>query len=454
MSAREKRLTLLTLAAVGAAFYILNVLTPLSADDFSYLYSFADTDRRLRITNLTQLFYSQLNHYVIMNGRTVAHTLAQLYLMWGKGVFNVINTAVFLLLGWAMQALMTGKKGFRLPLFLFSVAMLWYFTPLFGEDFLWLTGACTYLHCLLLVLLFLIPFRRACDGDSRGGALRAALFFPFGILAGWSSENAALAMLVIAACFLIVLRLEHRPMRGWMFTGLAGGLAGFTLLMLAPGQWARVSYFGGTGSLLDWVWRGVIITLKAGVYLFFPALLFLVLVGWRLRQDKWSGLKADWRRWLPTAVFLLGTLASAYGMVVSPYFPPRVWDIILAFTVITVGSAATLCPDLRLSRRASRVACCLVLAAAALTYGVAYCSISKTHADMAERTAYIEALLARGETEATVEPIRAYSKYNCYSKQGDLNPDSTYWYNRYVAQYYGLEAIHSTEEAGGDGING
>lgn len=454
MSAREKRLTVLALAAVGAAFYILNVLTPLYADDYSYLYTFIYTDHKFRITNLTQLFYSQLNHYMVMNGRTVAHTLAQLYLMWGKGAFNAVNTAAFLLLGWAMQALMTGKKGFHLPLFLFSAAMLWFFTPAFGQDFLWLTASCTYLHCLLLTLLFLVPFRRACGGDSRGGALRAALFFPFGVLAGWSSENAALAMLVMAVCFLIVLRLERRPMHAWMFTGLAGALTGFALLMLAPGQSVRMTNSGGSGGVLAWVRRGVQITLRAGAYLWFPALMFLALVVWRLLRDRRSGVKTDWRRWLPTAVFLLGSLASAYGMVVSPQFPERTWGVVLVFTAVTAGSAAQLCPDLRPSRRVSRAACCLVLAAAALTYGQAYLSISKTHADVAQRTAYIEALLARGETEATVEPIRADSRYNCYSPAGDLGPDSTQWPNAAIARYYGLEALHSTQEEGGDAANG
>ena len=454
MPAAKKRLTILALVAIGAAFYVLNVLTPLCADDYSYTFTFAKTYDKIRITNLVELFWSQVNHYMIMNGRTVAHTLAQLFLMWGKPVFNAINTAAFLLLGWAMQALMTGRRQFRLPLFLFSLVMVWFFTPAFGQDFLWLTGSCTYLYCVLLILLYLIGFRRALAGDSRGGWARAVLFFPFGVLAGWSLENGAAAMIAMEVCFLIALRLDRAPLRAWMFTGLAGTLTGFALLLLAPGQSARLENSGGMGTLGAWVGRGWQITVQAAKYLWVPALLFLALVAWRMKADGWRGFWGRWRQWLATAVFLLGSLASAYSMVVTPQFPARTWSCIVIFTVVTVGSAAALCPDLKIPRPAAAGACCLVLAAVAVTYAGAFSSIHTTYTQVAQRTAYIRQVQAEGGTEVTVEPIRADCKYNCYKPEGDLNLDSGIWPNTAIALYYGLEEVHSTQEQREGDTNG
>lgn len=450
MPTRAKRLTFAALVMIGVAFYVLNVLTPLYADDYSYLYTFIYTDHKFRITNLSQLFYSQLNHYMVMNGRTVAHTLAQMFLMWGKPVFNVVNTVTFLVLGWAMQALMTGRKTFRLSLFLFSMAMLWFFTPAFGQDFLWLTACCTYLYSVLFILLYMISFRRACAGESKGGVIRAILFFPFGVLAGWSSENAALAMLVMVACFLIVLRMDRRPLKGWMFTGLAGNLAGLALLLLAPGQSVRLENSGGTGSLMTWLRRGLEITENAVKYLWFPALLFLALAIWRLWTDGRSGLKTQWRKWLPTAVFLIGSMISAYCMVVTPQFPARAWSCVLIFTVITVGNLICQCNDFPRPRTARYAICAVVLLAVIFTYGQACHSLYQTHTAVAERSGYIEAALAEGKTEVTAEPIRAFSKYNCYGEGGDLGLDSTQWPNTAIARYYGLDAIHSTKERGED----
>lgn len=448
MQTHEKRLTLAALAIIGVAFYVLNVLTPLCADDYSYMYTFIYTDNKFRITNLSQLFYSQLNHYMVMNGRTVAHTLAQLFLMWGKPVFNVVNTAAFLILGWAMQALMTGQKKFKLSLFIFSIAMLWFLTPAFGQDFLWLTGSCTYLYCVLFVLLYMIPFRRACANESKGGVVRAILFLLFGLLAGWSSENAALAMIVMIACFLVVLRINNRPLKGWMFTGLAGNLAGLALLLLAPGQAVRLENSGGMGSLMTWLYRGLEVTKNAVRYLWFPAMLFLVLVIWLLWTERKDGFKTEWRKKLPIAVFLIGSLVSAYCMIVTPQFPARAWSCILIFTIITVGNLICQCKYFPQPRIAKYVICVVVLGAAIFTYGQAYNSLFQTCTAVEQRSAYIEAALDNGETEVTVEPIRAFSKYNCYKKDGDLGLDSTQWPNTAIARYYGLDAIHSTEERG------
>jgi hypothetical protein len=440
----------LCLALVAAAFFVLNVLTPLYADDYSYLYTFIYTDHKFRITNLSELFWSQLNHYKVMNGRTVAHTLAQVFLMWGKPLFNVINTAAFLALGWAMQALMTGERRFNLPLFGYGLVMLWFLTPSFGQDFLWLTGSCTYLYCVLLILVYLLPFRRALAGEDRAGALRAVLFFPFGVLAGWSTENAAAALIVMELCFLVALRLTGRPLRSWMFTGLAGSLAGFALLILAPGQSVRMTNSGGAGTLAKWLARGISITKKAGKYLWVPVLLLLAAALWRLWRDRGRN-KASWRLWLPMLVLGLGTLASAYSMVVSPQFPDRAWSCIVIFAVVTSGSALARCGDLALPRPVKAAVCGLVLVCAAVVYGQACSSLYATYSQMAQRSAIVAEVLAQGGAEATVEPIRGNSRYNCFQPDGDLNTDSSVWPNTAIAQYYGLDAIHSTEEENGNG---
>lgn len=448
MPVRARRRTIAALVIVGVAFYILNLITPLYADDYSYMYTFIFTDNKFRITNLTELFYSQLNHYMVMNGRAVAHTWAQLLLMWGKPVFNFINTGVFLLLCWAMQALMTGIKQFRLSLFLFSAMMLWFFTPAFGQDFLWLTASCTYSHCMLLILLYMIPFRRACAGEERSGAVRALLFFPFGVLAGWSSENAALAMIVMVICFLAALRIDRKPWRAWMFTGLAGNLAGLALLLLAPGQSVRMENSGGSGTLAVWLQRGVEITKCAVKYLWFPALLFLILAVFRLWKDGHRAAGQQWRRWLPTAVFLPGSLAAAYCMIVTPQFPARAWSCIVILMAITVGNLIGLCDDFPRPKAVKAVACAAVLLAVIVTYGQAFQSIYQTHTEVEQRSSYIQSALRGGESEVTVEPIRAFSRYNCYGSGGDLGLDSAQWPNTAIARYYGLDAIHSTEEKG------
>ena len=120
------------LLGIAGAFFALNLLTCLYADDFSYTYTFAVKENKYRISNLYELYLSQRNHYQVMNGRTVVHTLAQLFLMWGKPLFNVLNTLAFLGLGVLIYHHGCGSRtDFRPGAFFAVFFLLWVVTPAF-----------------------------------------------------------------------------------------------------------------------------------------------------------------------------------------------------------------------------------------------------------------------------------------------------------------------------------
>lgn len=72
-------------AVLGAVFVLMlgcNLLTGYLADDFRYMFSFADWSRMER---LSQILPSVAAHAKSMNGRLTAHTLVQLSLMLPRG---------------------------------------------------------------------------------------------------------------------------------------------------------------------------------------------------------------------------------------------------------------------------------------------------------------------------------------------------------------------------------
>ena len=102
MSRRERAVLICGIALVAAAFFCLNLATPFYDDDYSYMFTYAENAPKDRITNLYELYLSQLNHYKVMNGRAIVHTLVQLFLMPGsRTLFNIFNTLAFLALGFA-----------------------------------------------------------------------------------------------------------------------------------------------------------------------------------------------------------------------------------------------------------------------------------------------------------------------------------------------------------------
>lgn len=67
---------------------LLSFLTPMIADDYSYSFSFADYRR---IESVGDIVESMAAHRETINGRIIAHSMVQLFLLLPKAVFNTVN---------------------------------------------------------------------------------------------------------------------------------------------------------------------------------------------------------------------------------------------------------------------------------------------------------------------------------------------------------------------------
>ncbi|MBR1711183.1 MAG: hypothetical protein IJ719_20535, partial [Clostridia bacterium] len=187
--------------AAFAVMLFLNVHTPLMQDDYDYSFSWA-TGQPLR--SIGDVFASQMVHYRLWGGRSVTHSIVQLFLLAGKPVFNVFNALAFLLLLIEIVTL-SGKspENFKwdIPVAMFFLFCLSYF----GWVFLWLDGACNYLWGSLLALLPLFIWKkREQDGSlSKGTAIISMLIL---FLSGWTNENSACGIFLTQV---IVLFLGH-----------------------------------------------------------------------------------------------------------------------------------------------------------------------------------------------------------------------------------------------------
>ena len=429
------------LLGIAGAFFALNLLTCLYADDFSYTYTFAVKENKYRISNLYELYLSQRNHYQVMNGRTVVHTLAQLFLMWGKPLFNVLNTLAFLGLGVLIYHHGCGSRtDFRPGAFFAVFFLLWVVTPAFGESFLWLVGACNYLFGILIILLCLLPVTRGFrDGFLPKPAWKTAGFFLLSLLAGWTNENNAVALVVVFLLTILTLLLQKKSVPLWLWTGLVGSVIGCLLLLLSPGEATRLANSGGLGGLGTWIRRGVSITVRLIVYLW-PLLLgsaVCLFVGWRRQRPV--------RELIVPGIWLMAALASTYSMVMAPTFPTRTWSGPVVFFLILLGTLYRWAFPEMPGKRTTAVVTLCALALTAVTYAGAVKDLSQTREQFRQREAYIAAEKAAGRLDVTLSPLYGSTKYNCYNPDGDLNADNTQWPNTAYAMYYELDSVSKGE---------
>ena len=234
-------------------FYFLNYLTPMSFGD-DYVYSFIWqghseyaplTEDAVRVASLRDLCASQWSHYFTWSGRTVSHVIAQFFLWIGKNTFNIFNALISVLL--ITEIYWISHKGnvtacFNLGTLGFISFVLWAFTPGFSPVFFWLSGACNYLWTAVLLLGFLIPYVRKYYSFETvvfdETWFKYYMFF-FGLFAGWTNEN-SICWIILALSVFIYVNRNRQEFESWMLAGLAGLAVGYALLMLAPGNAARL----------------------------------------------------------------------------------------------------------------------------------------------------------------------------------------------------------------------
>ena len=412
------------LALMAGTLFLLNLHTPLQMDDYDYSFSWS-TGKPL--AGVADVLASQKAHYRLWGGRSIVHTLAQLFLYWGKDVFNIANTAMYVL--FVLELYMLAKpKGRRFCwLVLLTIhAALFTLVPFFGTVFLWLDGACNYLWGTALALLPLLIVPRLLEG---GHPELSIIGVPLCFLSGWTNENAACG--ILAAVFLLLAvrlyRREKVPMAAWLC--LAAQAVGAAVMILAPGNFARASAYAYDSMLLEIIKRLARITLYLVIYagVLMMAMPIVHGTGRALHAPMRSGRAA----WL-----LLAALLSAYAMAASPELSDRSYTCVIALTLCAL---ATLVGDVDAHTRAMDAAklCALPLALLLLSYG-GYQAVKDVCAHEAAWNAQIESVEAAaqsGESEVKIASIESHSRY---TMKIALEPDADSWPNSTLSKWYGI----------------
>lgn len=238
------------LAAFLLVAFVRNLLLPIIADDYSYAFIWdgahwgnlidgVDPNNFQRVESFGDILTSQWEHYFHWGGRTIAHIFVQLFVWQGKGFFDVAN--VFML---AALVILIFKVGTGLSLremnkkfLLLILAGIWFCTPALIITTVWLTGACNYLWMSVFELLFLLPFALAFW--RKNFSVPAPLMALLGLIAGWSIEPGA-AVTVFTAFMLCVHFRQKNNLQPWMKVGFIFALIGFAILILSPGNFARI----------------------------------------------------------------------------------------------------------------------------------------------------------------------------------------------------------------------
>lgn len=307
---------LLILMAVFLFMLLLNILLPIRGDDFLYSMIWETPQH---IASFGDVCLSMYRHYLMHGGRMVTVFFLDLFLWLGKIWFDIANAAVFtavlvLLYCHSTRSVHLTKEPGILAL---GALFMWLCLPHFGEVAVWKSGSTVYLWSGLFAFLFLLPYNLFLAGRVYWGAGMAAPMFLLGVLGGWSVENLAVTVVLLAAG--ISWRTWKRgALPIWIPAGAAGALIGFIGLLAAPGNWNRYDQQGRGEGLLRHV--GNQLAGNGEMILYLIPLILLLLLLWRIlkahllerRGESLPRAAGPFSLWQALPLALILVLAASY----------------------------------------------------------------------------------------------------------------------------------------------
>lgn len=225
--------------------------TPFSHDDYAYCFyydvdSYTIRPTNIRVTNVFQMFESMWHHYLCVNGRFVSHTILQCFsAFWGKGLFNICNTLVFMLF-LHIIVMLSDKYSVVLLLVTFIISMC--LLPFPGQTMLWMTGSINYLWTATFTLVYLYWMKHY--------KLKEASFFSHIItfilcfLIGWTNESITVP---VAFGLFLYFYFNRNHFRGLIISSYIGYSLGAAMIVFGPGTFVRLSSSGEVSTQMNLV---------------------------------------------------------------------------------------------------------------------------------------------------------------------------------------------------------
>ncbi|WP_422479463.1 DUF3329 domain-containing protein [Pleomorphochaeta sp. DL1XJH-081] len=426
--------------------FILNSLTPYVADDYSYAFSVATGER---IESISDIIKSQYEHWHSWGGRSIAHFLAQLFILLPKFYFNILNSLMYCAFIYLCYRHALGRThSYRPVLLILLHVYFWIFLPVYGQNLLWLTGSCNYLWTTVLILLFVLPYRDNLEKNIT--AHKSFLFMPLlflnGILAGWSNENSGASILVLLILYFFYKKYFLKvKIELWEIVGLIGFMVGFFLLISAPGNFNRldeynVSSFNIT-TMINRIYNLLSFYFRIGII--FPIIFTLPLLFNKNDKD------------ILLVAYPLGALVAVFSMIVSPTFPDRATMIAYTYSGISLIRVLEAYKGKHIlgyfgfdTMKIKLIALFYIIMVFSITSILpSFKNIVEVGLKASYRVEYIKRQRESNNENIKVGLVSPHNKHVGFYGLSDIRSDAEVWPNPYIAKYYSVENIVGIDDA-------
>lgn len=439
---------------VFVCMFLLNQITVYTGDDYMYHFFFEQgrvSSSSRRLSGITDIPASMKNHYQFFNGRIVAHSIVQFFMLFDKNVFNVCNSMVYVVVGilllFNIQPIYKKWKAWHLA---FVYLFMWLCLPDFGLSVLWVSGAVNYLWMSMFLLGLMAFYRYYHERSQKISScsiewIKAVLIIPLAFICGWSSENGGGAVIGLVFLIILIWLCEKRHIPVWAVSGWLASCAGFLFLLKAPSSAAKMDTVYTVEVLLKRIREVVGFSYHyiMILYIFFLALAVLF-IRWRIKDGR------SWKEDIAVPVaYMLSGVASVIVLLASPVIMGKSWIWAVCTAGCAIGQLVWKMTEdgWKIDVRTFRELIVILGIVAVFNYWTAYKDLKKTYSEYELQLSEIQEQKEQGIRDVTVPVLsKVQSIYNPVMKTPNISTDKDSWFNKWMALYYGVDSITGVEE--------
>ena len=419
---------------VGIAFmmFLFNRHTPMIADD----YAVAICEHNSIMDCLKAL----PDFYMHWGGGLFCQFTSWFFMLYNPLIFDIFNSLFFSFMLYVLYLHVVGSFKVISP-FIISVLSfsLFIFPPSFGQDFLWLTAACSYMWCITINLLYLLPlrFQLCCDKSIVSNPIVAIIYGILGIPLGLTIANMSIAIVMLFA-FTIVWQLykKQKPFF-WEYCCFIGTCFAFVFVMLSPGAQVRIARSSNVYETFNIMKNIYYAFLDVFNWAIFLPLILVPTVLIFLRR-----VKLD----IHILFYFWGFLITHFSMIAVPVelYSGRVKVIPIYFLCIFLGYI------LYKMKPSKKVYTLKLVISVTLLISIVQCMFMSSHDIKLYEISYnnfekqVNAQKKNGNHDIVVDKLYIpQSKYNAQFGLENITDDPQFWVNICAAQYYNVASIRT-----------
>lgn len=445
----RKKIFLILLFISFGMLYLYNMFTPILSDDIFYQISARNAG------SLGELLKIQYNEYLSNNGRYFNLLNCRLFLIPDKWVFNIVNSAMFVLLSVLMYLNIEKRKKNDIFVIILTTVFLWRYSVSFGQTILWLCGATNYLWSTTIILGFITFFRHIVRLDSENekpflgkGLILVVFTFLFGAYAGICSENTSgggvLLVLIFSINYLLDKPKDSRKIKPYMIAAFLGMCTGLMALVAAPGVSKRATVmssdenYSGALKYLSHLYKLTVSIQNRFSELLMVLIVVLVILVLQKKFDSFEKLRRH-----NMIIFLFVGVATAYALVIAPTSQDRALFGAGIYLMIACINGIADVKDDELTLKALKYSfLCIICLSLFFTYFINLVNLQRIDREEKERIELIKAAHERGEDEVVVAQLRPeFDNEFTVAYYPDMEEDPGFWINTFYEVMYDVGSV-------------